>query len=76
MAVLAVLICVEMASTLFLFSASKKVTRRFSEKCTFSCIIRYVNEYLFGLWGSKNKMFTNRKKSYSFRKKIVYSNKR
>ena len=36
----------------------------------------WVNEYLFGLWGSKNKMFTNRKKSYYFRKKIIHSNKR
>ena len=57
-----------MARTLLLFSVSKKVTlRRFSEICP-----SLANTYLdFGeTIGSKNKMFTNGKKSYYFRKKI------
>ena len=45
---------------------------------SFALLREWVNEYLLGLWGagSKNKMFTNRKKSYYFRWKIIYSNKR
>ena len=61
-----------MARTPFLFSFSKKVTLRwFSEICTMNTYSDFME-----VIGSKNHMFTNRKISYYFRKKIIDSNKR